>query len=253
MQRLDLMLENSPLESWWLSTNNPNQPSLTPLHKELNFIPSRYICFGKVSVKLNVVQVCCWRWIFWHNPSWHAAKLPVQPRHSCWAWIISVLLQLRAGTIPKQKWEAPESSWAMPCPACMAKLMAKLPACGWLFAGMLLQPCQHPLSVICHLPASALSSLLAQHQAGWAGSRQWKGFVAAVPPPKSKNCVPDVLQSGVDRQTTVEIEERHRTLLRLASDVCSRLAEPCLAGGKSWVASSQRCALYIQAKKQFWS
>lgn len=73
--------------------------------------------------------------------------------------------------------------------------------------------------------------------------------MAAVPPPKSKNRVPDVLQSGDDREATVEIEERHRTLLRLASDLCSRLAELCLTGGKSQVASSQRYALYIQAKK----
>lgn len=69
-----------------------------------------------------------------------------------------------------------------------------------------------------------------------------------VPPPKSKNCVPAVLQSGDDREATVEIEESHRTLIRLASDPCSRLAEPCLAGGKSKVASSQRYALYTQAK-----
>lgn len=72
--------------------------------------------------------------------------------------------------------------------------------------------------------------------------------MAPVPLPKTKNCVPTVLQGGDDSKATVEIEERHRTLVRLASDLCLRLAEPCLAGGKSQVPSSQRCALYIQVK-----
>lgn len=71
--------------------------------KELNFILNRYIWFGKVSVNLNVVQICCWRWIFWQSPSWHAAKLLVQSRRSCWAWITSVLLQLCAGTVPEKR------------------------------------------------------------------------------------------------------------------------------------------------------
>lgn len=170
MQRLDLMLENSPLGSWWLSINNPNQPSLTPLHKELNFILSRYICFGKVSVKLNVVQVCCWRWIFWHSPSWHAAKLPVQPHHSCWAWITSVLLQLCAGTIPEKRVRGSREflSNAMSCLHGKVRGKAvcqRLDLCRNVAAAM-------SASSQCHLPSACLRLIFSPGptQAGWAGA-----------------------------------------------------------------------------------
>lgn len=226
MQRLDLMQENSPLESWWLSTNNPNQPSLTPLHKEPNFILSRYICFGKVSVKLNVVQSMLLAVNFLAESLLACSKVtsPALPfmlglNHQR---VAAALCWYHSRKTSERLQRVPEQCHVLP--ACQSPWQSCLPV-----AGSLQECCSRHVSIlsmsfaIC-LPCPVFSP---GPTPGWAGSRQWKGLAAAVPPPKSKNWVLAVLQSGGDSEATEEVEERHRTLVRLAS--CSRLAEPCLA------------------------
>lgn len=127
-----------------------------------------------------------------------------------------------------------------PCcaPACMARTVAKLPASGWLCAGMPLRLRQDPLGVICHLPICASFSLLVLHQAGWAGSSPVKGIsscccASCKQQELCPNCVAEWWWQGC---CSGNWRERHKILVGFASDLCSRWVAPCFIGRKSQVA-----------------
>lgn len=89
------------------------------LLKELNLILNGCVCFGKLSIKLNAVQVCCWWWIFQQSLSWHAVKLVALGLHH---------LCVAAALCSYHSREAMEQLWR---PSRCTVLLPAWPGRGW--------------------------------------------------------------------------------------------------------------------------